>query len=132
MILVDTNIISDVVTPSSDWLAWSVDRLDKFRDDSLVTNEIVFAELSARLRTEADVHRVLSDLLITLERIPTSGLFAAGQVFRKYRAAGGSRTNVLPDFFIGAHAQVAGMRVLTRDTRPYRAYFPDVELIAPE
>jgi predicted nucleic acid-binding protein len=133
MILVDTNVISDVLTPSSEWQAWSIDQLDRQRrDDTLMTNEIVFAELSARLRTEADVHGVLSDLLITLERIPTTGLFAAGQAFRKYRAAGGSRTNVLPDFFIGAHAQVAHACVLTRDPRPYRAYFPDVDLIAPD
>ena len=132
MILVDTNVISDVLTPSSDWQSWSVDCLDLHRrEDTLVTNEIVFAELSARLRTESDAHRVLSDLLITFERIPTSGLFAAGQAFRKYRAAGGSRANVLPDFFVGAHAHVTRMRVMTRDTRPYRAYFPDVDLIAP-
>jgi hypothetical protein len=78
------------------------------------------------------VHGLLSDLLITLERIPTSGLFLAGQAFRKYRIAGGLRTNVLPDFFIGAHAEVTHMRVLTHDTRPYRAYFPTVELITPE
>jgi predicted nucleic acid-binding protein len=132
MILVDTNVISDVLTPSSEWLAWSIDQLNRHRDDTLVANDIVFTELSARLRTEADVHRVLSDLLITLEHVPTAGLFAAGQAFRKYRAAGGSKTNVLPDFFIGAHAQAKQMRVLTRDPRPYRAYFPRVDLIAPD
>ena len=133
MILIDTNVIADVLTTSSEWQEWSSDRLDEHRrNDTLVTNEIVFAELSARLRSEADMHSVLSDLLITLERIPTAGLFAAGQAFRKYRAAGGARINVLPDFFIGAHAQVECARVMTRDTRPYRAYFPDVGLIAPE
>lgn len=132
MILVDTNVIADVLTPSSEWQAWSIDRLDECRrNDTLGTNEIVFAELSARLRTEADVRNVLSDLLITLERTPTAGLFAAGQAFRKYRAAGGLRTNVLPDFFIGAHAQVTRSPILTRDARPYRSYFPDVEVIEP-
>lgn len=133
MILVDTNVIADVLTPSSQWQAWSIDRLDESRrSDALATNEIVFAELSARLRTEADVQGVLSDLLITFERIPTAGLFAAGQALRKYRSAGGSRSNVLPDFFIGAHAHVTRSPILTRDLRPYRAYFPDVELIAPQ
>jgi len=83
------------------------------------------------LRSETEVQAVLSDLLITLERTPTAGLFAAGQAFRKYRAAGGLRSNVLPDFFIGGHAQATRSPILTRDTRPYRAYFPDVALIAP-
>jgi predicted nucleic acid-binding protein len=63
--------------------------------------------------------------------VPTAGLFAAGQAYRKYRAAGGSRSNVLPDFSIGAHALTTGMAILTRDARPYRTYFPDVELITP-
>jgi predicted nucleic acid-binding protein len=130
MILVDTNVISDVLTPSSQWQAWSIDRLDECRRrDTLATNEIVFAELSARLRSEAEVKSVLADLLISLERIPTAGLFAAGQAFRKYRAAGGSRTNVLPDFFIGAHAHVTRSPILTRDARPYRGYFAGVEVI---
>jgi predicted nucleic acid-binding protein len=132
MILVDTNVIADVLTPRSEWQAWSIDRLDECRrGDALVTNDVVFAELSARLRTEADVKSVLSELFITFERIPTAGLFAAGQAFQKYRAAGGSRANVLPDFFIGAHAHVTHSPILTRDARPYRAYFPQVELIAP-
>jgi predicted nucleic acid-binding protein len=132
MILVDTNVIADVLTAPSEWQAWSIDRLDECRrSDTLATNEIVFAELSARLRTEADVRSVLAELFITFERIPTAALFAAGQAFRKYRAAGGSRSNVLPDFFIGAHAHVTRSPILTRDARPYRAYFPRVELIAP-
>ena len=132
MILVDTNVIADVLTPSSQWQAWSIDRLDACRRrDTLATNEIVFAELSARLRSEAEVREVLADLALAFERVPTAGLFAAGQAFRKYRAAGGSRSNVLPDFFIGAHAQVTQSPILTRDARPYRAYFPRVELIVP-
>jgi len=132
MILIDTDVIADVLTPSSAWQAWSIDRLDEWRrKDALATNEIVFAELSARLRSETEVQAVLSDLLITLERTPTAGLFAAGQAFRKYRAAGGLRSNVLPDFFIGGHAQATRSPILTRDTRPYRAYFPDVALITP-
>ena len=133
MTLVDTNVIADILSPGSAWQAWSIDRIDGCRDRGPVsTNEIVFAELSARLSSEDAVQRVLDNLGITLERIPTAGLFAAGQAYRKYRAAGGSRSSVLPDFFIGAHAQVNRATILTRDPRPYRTYFPDVELIAPE
>ena len=132
MTLVDTHVISDILTPNSDWQAWSIDRIDECRrNGTLFINEIVFAELSARLNSEADVHSALSDVGITFERVPTAGLFAAGQAYRKYRAAGGLRSNVLPDFFIGAHAQVSGLSILTRDVRPYRTYFPAVRVIAP-
>lgn len=131
--LVDTNVISDVLTPGSEWQEWSIDRLDeRRRKGGLLSNEIVFAELSARMASEATVETVLSRLGIVFARMPTAALFTAGQVYRKYRAAGGLRSNVLPDFFIGAHAQINGSAILTRDARPYRTYFPDVELITPE
>lgn len=132
MTLVDTNVIADILMPDSEWQTWSIDRIDECRRrDTLATNDIVFAELSARLSSEADVQTVLKNLGIAFERIPTAALFAAGQAYRKYRAAGGSRSNVQPDFFIGAHAQVTQSPILTRDARPYRTYFPDVVLIAP-
>ena len=73
----------------------------------------------------------LAELSIELERTPASALFLAGQAFGRYRAAGGPRTSVLPDFFIGAHAQVMSVPILTRDVRRYRSYFPEVRLIAP-
>lgn len=133
MTLVDTNVIADILSSGSEWQAWSIERLEECRSKGLVsTNEIVFAELSARLSSEADVQRVLDNLGIAFARIPAAGLFAAGQVYRKYRAAGGSRSSVLPDFFIGAHARVTDAQILTRDARPYRTYFPEVKLIAPE
>lgn len=132
MTLVDTNVIADILTPDSEWQSWSIDRIDECRrKGALATNEIVFAELSARLSSEADVQTALTNLDIAFERIPTAGLFAAGKAFRKYRIAGGLRTTVLPDFFLGAHAQVNRVPILTRDTRPYRTYFPDVNLITP-
>jgi hypothetical protein len=132
MTLVDTNIIADILAPDAKWRSWSIERIDECRSrGGLITNEIVFAELSARLSSEADVHTVFKSLDITFERISTTALFAAGKAFQKYRSAGGLRTNVLPDFFLGAHAQVKGIPILTRDTRAYRAYFPEVVLIAP-
>jgi len=69
---------------------------------------------------------------ITMEDIPRAALFLAGKVFRRYRAAGGNRTGVLPDFFIGAHAAVSGLPLLTRDIQRYRTYYPTVNLIAPQ
>jgi predicted nucleic acid-binding protein len=133
MTLVDTNVVFDVIGPESHWRAWSTDALHRCRQNGpLWVNEIVFAELSARISTEANVQRVLSELDLSLERVPTAGLFIAGQTYSRYRKLGGSRLNVLPDFFIGAHAEVTGVPILTRDVRPYRTYFPRVRLIAPE
>ncbi|HEX5845087.1 MAG TPA: DNA-binding protein [Rhodoplanes sp.] len=88
--------------------------------------------MSARLETQAQVEEAIEELGVLLNRIPVKGLFLAGQTFRRYRRAGGVRTGVLPDFFVGAHAQVMGLPLLTRDLRRYRTYFPSVHLITPE
>ena len=132
MTLVDTNVIIDILLPDPVWLTWSAERLEESRrSGALCINEIGYAELSGRTDSESTLRFALERLGIDFQRIPTAGLFAAGQTFRRYRTAGGPRLNVLADFFIGAHAQVAAIPLLTRDTRRYRTYFPDVELIAP-
>jgi hypothetical protein len=132
MTLVDTNVVIDVLTYDAVWLGWSMDQLEKCRQsETLHINEIGYAELSARLDSEAILQAALAELGIALERMPTSALFAAGQAFRRYRSAGGARLNILADFFIGAHAQTARFPILTRDVRVFRSYFPEVRLIAP-
>jgi predicted nucleic acid-binding protein len=132
MTLVDTNIIVDILTSDPAWLNWSAQNLARCRDEgALRVNEITYGELAVRIETEADLQRILAQLDIDLERTPTPALFTAGKAFGRYRAAGGARTSLLPDFLIGAHAQFARLPVLTRDARRYRNYFPDVELIAP-
>jgi predicted nucleic acid-binding protein len=65
------------------------------------------------------------------EPIPFEAAFLAGKAFQTYRKQGGSRRSPLPDFFIGAHAAIAGHRLLTRDIARYRTYFPKLPLIAP-
>ena len=132
MTLVDTNIVLDILTDDPAWLDWSVEQIDQCRRTGLLhINEVAYAELSVQAESEAQLQRALSELSIQLERTPISALYVAGQAFRRYRAAGGPRTSVLPDFFIGAHAQVIGVPILTRDVRRYRSYFPKVRLIAP-
>lgn len=132
MTLVDTNVVLDVLTNDPAWLDWSAERLDQCRRiDRLYINEITYAELAVGIELEADLQEALSELSIELTRAPTPALFLAGRAFGRYRAAGGPRTSVPPDFFIGAHAQVAWLPILTRDVRRYRTYFPEVELIAP-
>ncbi|MGE0751939.1 MAG: type II toxin-antitoxin system VapC family toxin [Variibacter sp.] len=133
MTLVDTNIILDVLTLDSEWFEWSATQLHRRRDvGQLSINEIGFAEIAIRMGSEAELQFALSELSITLDRTPTPALFLAGKTFQRYRRAGGPRVAILPDFFIGAHAQAEGLSILTRDARRFRRYFPDVEVITPE
>jgi predicted nucleic acid-binding protein len=133
MTLVDTNVILDVLTRDSEWFEWSAAQLHRCRDvGQLSINEIGYAEIAVRMGSEAELQFALSELNITLDRTPTSALFLAGKTFQRYRRSGGPRAAILPDFFIGAHAQTAGLAILTRDARRYRTYFPNVELITPE
>lgn len=133
MTLVDTNVVIDVLSADRTWLHWSIDALERCRHRGLLLiNEVTFAELAVRSASESDLQADMERIGIRLERTPVPALFAAGQTFGVYRAAGGPRRNLLPDFFIGAHAQAVGLPILTRDPRRFRTYFPEVELITPE
>jgi predicted nucleic acid-binding protein len=133
MTLVDTNVILDVLTHDAAWLEWSVEQLHRQRElGRLSINEIGYAELAVRMESETELQFALNELSLTLDRTPTPALFLAGKAFQRYRRAGGPRHAILPDFFIGAHAQVERLAILTRDARRYRRYFPDVLLITPE
>jgi predicted nucleic acid-binding protein len=133
MTLVDSNVLLDVLSRDPRWLAWSVDALGaRAEAGRLLINEIIYAELSIRMNSEAELKAEVARLNVSFERSPQRALFLAGQSFRRYRNAGGTRTSVLSDLFIGAHALVLDCPILTRDVRRYRTYFPDVELITPE
>ena len=133
MTLVDTNILLDLVTDDPTWADWSIRQLDAAAvNGPIVINSVIYAELSVRFERIEDLDEVLSEAGVTIEDIPRAALFLAGKVFRRYRAAGGSRTGVLPDFFIGAHAAVSKLPLLTRDIQRYRTYFPTLTLIAPQ
>jgi predicted nucleic acid-binding protein len=132
MVLVDSNVLLDIVTDDPVWSPWSSAQIEKFAEDGRsIINGIVYAELSVRFSTPDAVDEILRQVRLTLEEAPRSSLFLAGKVYRQYRASGGTRTGVLPDFFIGAHAAVEGIALLTRDPRRYRTYFPTIKLIAP-
>lgn len=133
MTLIDTNVLLDLVTDDPVWAEWSIRQLDAAAVRGILTiNTVVYAELSVRFGRIEDLDAVLDEAGISLVDIPRSALFLAGKVFQHYRAAGGSRNGVLPDFFIGAHAAVVGMPLLTRDVQRYRSYFPSVTLLAPQ
>ena len=127
MLLVDTNVILDVVENDPEWAAWSQSQLDaaslKF---SLVINPVIYAELSIAYRRIEELEAMIKSSELRLESIPREALFLAGRVFLKYRQRRGSKSGVLPDFFIGAHAAVAGIPLLTRDVSRYRTYFPSL------
>jgi hypothetical protein len=129
---VDTNVLLDLVTDDPDWADWSIKALDAAAiRGPLLINDIVYAELSVRFDTIEALETLISDAALTFVVMPRAALFLAGKAFQKYRAAGGARTGVLPDFFIGAHAVVADWPLLTRDVARYRTYFPKLRLIIP-
>ncbi|MCC6946775.1 MAG: PIN domain-containing protein [Bradyrhizobiaceae bacterium] len=133
MQLVDTNILLDIISDDPIWAEWSYGQLERALVAGHVSiNDVVYAELSVSFDRIEELDQRLTDVGIEVERVPRPALFLAGKVFRRYRAAGGVRTGVLPDFFIGAHAAIAGAPLLTRDPSRYRTYFPQISLIAPD
>jgi predicted nucleic acid-binding protein len=133
MILVDTNVLLDLVTDDPNWAAWSQAQLEAAAlNHDLAINAVIYAELSIGFRRIEEVDSMLETTGLRLEPIPKPALFLAGKAFRQYRQAGGTKTGVLPDFFIGAHAAVAGAPLLTRDAQRYRTYFPTVGVVGPD
>jgi predicted nucleic acid-binding protein len=131
-VLVDTNVLVDVLENDPEWADWSVAQLRaQAQIHRLVINPIIYAELSLTFSTVEALDDLLAAMQIPVQEIPKPALFLAGKAFVKYRKQGGTKSNVLADFFIGAHAAVAGLPVLTRDVRRYASYFPTVEIIAP-
>jgi len=133
MTLVDSNVLLDLMTDGEAWADWSQVQLELAAvGGPLVINDVIYAEISTRYATVDAVDAALSDLNIDVVTIPRTALFLAGKAYLRYRAAGGVRTGVLADFFIGAHAAAVELPLLTRDGRRYRNYFPTVQLITPD
>ncbi len=133
MVLVDTNILLDVLQQDPDWADWSQQQLDAASlDAGLCINPVIYAELSIAFARIEELEAVVDDAGLHVAELPREALFLAGKVFVRYRRRRGAvRTGVLPDFFIGAHAAVSGLPLLTRDVARYASYFPTVELIGP-
>jgi predicted nucleic acid-binding protein len=132
MILLDANVLLDIWDDDPVWYTWSSEQFRRLSFiDELTINPIVYAEISARFPTSAALDEKLENLGVIVIGIPRRAAFLAGKAFVQYRRQGGTRGNVLPDFFVGAHATALGCALLTRDTRRYTAYFPTVPLITP-
>jgi predicted nucleic acid-binding protein len=131
-ILVDSNVILDVLTEDRTWFSWASKTLAHHAEQNvLVINAIIYAEVSIGFDRIEDVEEALSPAYFRRDHLPWEAAFLAGQSFLSYRRKGGKRRSPLPDFFIGAHAAVTGMALLTRDVPSYRAYFPKITLITP-
>lgn len=132
MILVDTNVLLDIAGKDLHWAGWSIAAVETAAlEGPLLINSVIYAELSVRYSTIEALEDFIEQAGLALADIPRSALFLAGKAFASYRRAGGVRTGVLSDFFIGAHAAVVNIPILTRDVRKYRTYFPDIVLRAP-
>ena len=133
MIFVDTNVLLDVVTDDETFAEWSIAKLEAAAlQGDLLINDSVYAELSVGYREKERLDAFIEAAGLRHEMMPRDGLFLAGKAFSSYRRSKGTKQNVLPDFFIGAHATVLSVPLLTRDARRYRTYFPTLELISPE
>jgi predicted nucleic acid-binding protein len=131
-ILVESNVLLDVLTVDRHWYAWSSDALLRCADVSpLVINPIVYAEGSIGFARIEELDAALPVDHIQRAPLPWEAAFLAGKCFVRYRRSGGARRAPLPDFYIGAHAAIAGMALLIRDPKRYRTYFPTLELVAP-
>lgn len=132
MILVDSNVLIDVMQNDAAWADWSAAQLQRARaTQKLAINAVILAELSVNYDSLDEIKGYLDAVGIITKPLPEEAAFAAGHAFMKYRRRKGVKTGVLPDFFIGAHAQAAGYTLLTRDVARYKTYFPELALIHP-
>jgi hypothetical protein len=131
-VLVDSNVLIDVATNAPPWAEWSIDALEECSDHiQLVINPIIFAEVSIAYSALDFLNAALPVASYVREPLPWEAAFLAGKAFLTYRQRGGARSSPMPDFYIGAHAAVARLALLTRDAARYRTYFPSVELLTP-
>ena len=130
--LVDSNVLLDVLTEDRSWLAWSSEALARCADEGpLVINPLIYAEVSIGFDRIEELDEALDPSSFQRRPLPWEAAFLAGKCFLRYRRRGGTRSSTLPDFYIGAHALVEGLTLVTRDAARYRTYYPRLPLVAP-
>lgn len=131
-VLIDSNVLLDILEEDPQWFSWSAERLAECAEHfQLIINPVIYAEVSVGFARIEELEDALPQADFARRPLPWEAAFLAGKCFVRYRRAGGRRRSPLPDFFIGAHAAVEGLALLTRDAARYRSYFPRLELIAP-
>jgi predicted nucleic acid-binding protein len=130
--MVDSNVLLDIMTEDRAWFGWSVSAIETAAECSrLVINPVIYAEISVRYSKIEELEASLPPRFFEREPIPFDAAFLAGKCFAEYRRRGGAKSSTLPDFFIGAHATLAGYSLITRDASRYSTYFPKLDLIVP-
>lgn len=130
--LIDTNVLIDVAIRAPDWFDWSHEALSTAAHHGMIRiNPIIYAEVSVVFESEERLDRALNQLNVVRAELPYAAGFLAARAFLTYRRQGGLKRSPIADFFIGGHALVDGLTVVTRDPRPFRTYFPTVPLICP-
>jgi predicted nucleic acid-binding protein len=132
MILVDANVLIDIVVAKSEWTNWSQDQLTVSSNEGLAINFVIYSEIASCFASKDDLDLFLSDFSIRVFPVTDEAAYLAAMAHQTYRRLGGHRIATLPDFFIGAHASTASMKLLTRDTARFTTYFPKVKLISPK
>jgi len=133
VILVDSNVLLDLIVEDPRWAKWSQQSLDEWgRRGPILINAIIYAELAPEYDLIEDLDAAIATVRLEYREIPKPALFLAVKAHTLYRRRGGVRLSVLPDFFVGAHAAVLGVTLLTRDPKRYKSYFPTVRVISPE
>jgi hypothetical protein len=131
-VLVDSNVLLDIFTEDGRWLSWSSDALERVANESrVVINPVIYGEVSIRFERIEELDEALPPAIFEREEIPYEAAFLAGKAYLAYRRQAGTKSSLLPDFYVGAHAAIREYRVLTRDVARYRTYFPKLVLIAP-
>ena len=131
--LVDSNVIIDLLDKSAGFAEWSFRQFDILsKSGPLIINQIAYAETASYFLDVSEFDRLMSGFNVNRDDLPWAAAGLAGLAHRDYRRSGGARDRVLPDFLMGAHAAVKGYRLLTRDARRYRSYFPELDIIAPD
>ena len=133
VILIDSCIVTDLADPESAWFEWSASTLERLdKNNTMVINPIIYAECSVGFARIEDMETLFETLGFAMKPVPREALFLAGKAFLQYKKRKGEKGNVLPDFFIGAHAAISGYSLISRDKGRFSTYFPSVELIIPE
>jgi predicted nucleic acid-binding protein len=131
--LVDSNIILDIFNGDPNWKLWSMRQIMASADQGDVfVNPIIYAEIASGFAVQHELASFLKSVGIDLVELPWEAAFSAGHAHSKYRRNGGARERTLPDFMIGSHAMIKQLRLVTRDVQPYRTYFPQLDIIAPD
>lgn len=129
---VDTNVLLDVLGADAEFGEASASALRACaREGRLVACEIVWAELGSVFPAGDDAEIALAGLQVDFSPLDRAGALAAGDAWRTYRRRGGSRTRLVADFLVGAHAAGQADRLLTRDRGFYRTYFEGLEVVDP-